>query len=68
MRSVRAAPIQQGRFRLYGIHGRTDRKNEKGGIHTHERNLNNKFSRSGFLAAFLLQCMFMIDAKEIKLL
>lgn len=37
------------------------------GIHENERNLNNKISRGGFTAAFLLQCLDVIGANEIKL-
>ncbi len=37
------------------------------GIHETERNLNNKISRGGFTAAFLLQCLEAIGEKEIRL-
>jgi hypothetical protein len=37
------------------------------GVHETERNLNNKISRGGFSAAFLLQCMLAIGSKEIRL-
>ena len=32
-----------------------------------ERNLNNKISRGGFTAAFLLQCLSAIGATEVRL-
>ncbi|MER9216017.1 DUF6471 domain-containing protein [Mesorhizobium sp. M0663] len=35
------------------------------GIHETERNLNNKISRGGFTAAFLLQCLTVIGADTI---
>lgn len=38
------------------------------GIMETDRNLNNKISRGGFTAAFLLQCLDAIGAGEIKLL
>jgi hypothetical protein len=38
------------------------------GVQENERNLNNKISRGGFSAAFLLQCMVAIDAKDIRLI
>ena len=41
---------------------------KKVGVHETERNLNNKISRGGFSAAFLLQCMLAIGAMEIRLL
>lgn len=37
------------------------------GVTETERNLNNKISRGGFSAAFLLQCMLAIEAKELRL-
>ena len=37
------------------------------GVHETERNLNNKISRGGFSAAFLLQCLEVIGAQEVKL-
>lgn len=35
------------------------------GVHETERNLNNKISRGGFSAAFLLQCLEAIGAKNV---
>jgi hypothetical protein len=37
------------------------------GVHENERNLNNKISRGGFSAAFMLQCLHAIEAKNIQL-
>ena len=37
------------------------------GVVENERNLNNKISRGGFTAAFLLQCMTAIEASELRL-
>jgi hypothetical protein len=37
------------------------------GVHETERNLNNKISRGGFSAAFLIQCLEAIGAREIRL-
>jgi Domain of unknown function (DUF6471) len=37
------------------------------GVTENERNLNNKISRGGFTAAFLLQCLEAIQASEIRL-
>ena len=36
------------------------------GIQETGRNLNNKVSRGGFTAAFLLQCLEAIGAKEVR--
>ena len=38
------------------------------GVQETERNLNNKISRGGFTAAFLLQCMMAIGAMELRIL
>ena len=37
------------------------------GVHETERNLNNKISRGGFSAAFLLQCMSAAGVQELRL-
>lgn len=37
------------------------------GVKETERNLNNKISRGGFSAAFLLQCMVAIGANEVRI-
>lgn len=37
------------------------------GVHETDRNLNNKISRGGFTAAFLLQCMTAIGSETLHL-
>ena len=37
------------------------------GVHETERNLNNKISRGGFSAAFLIQCLEAIGVREARL-
>jgi hypothetical protein len=37
------------------------------GVSENERNLNNKISRGGFTAAFLLQCLEVIGASSLRL-
>lgn len=37
------------------------------GVSENERNLNNKISRGGFTAAFLLQCLEVIGASSLQL-
>ena len=37
------------------------------GVTETERNLNNKVSRGGFSAAFLLQCLEVIGSHEVRL-
>ena len=37
------------------------------GVVENERNLNNKISRGGFTAAFLLQCLVAIGAASLRL-
>ena len=38
------------------------------GVVENERNLNNKISRGGFTAAFLLQCLMVLGSSRIELL
>lgn len=37
------------------------------GVSENERNLNNKISRGGFSAAFLLQCLRVIGTQAVRL-
>jgi hypothetical protein len=37
------------------------------GVKETDRNLNNKISRGGFTAAFLIQCLEAIGARDIRL-
>lgn len=37
------------------------------GVHENERNLNNKISRGGFTAAFLLQCLDVIGIEKLQI-
>lgn len=37
------------------------------GVHETEKNLNNKISRGGFSAAFLLQCLNVIEVSTVSL-
>lgn len=37
------------------------------GIHENERNLNNKISRGGFSASFMIQCLDSIGCHDLRL-
>ena len=37
------------------------------GVQENERNLNNKISRGGFTAAFLLQCLTVIGTHDLRI-
>lgn len=37
------------------------------GIHETERNINNKISRGGFSATFLIQCLSAIGCESVRL-
>lgn len=37
------------------------------GVSENERNLNNKISRGGFTAAFLIQCLTVIEVSSISI-
>ena len=63
-----AKRILKGELKRRGVtYAQLAEKLAKIGVHETERNLNNKISRGGFTAAFLLQCMLAIEAKELRL-
>lgn len=37
------------------------------GVQENERNLNNKISRGGFSAAFLIECLTVIGADQVRI-
>ncbi len=37
------------------------------GVHENEKNLNNKISRGGFTAAFLVQCLIAVGCRTLHL-
>lgn len=57
---------------LVGVHSRS-RRNHLGnrldaiGVTETEKNLNNKIARGGFTAAFFIQCLTAIGAKDVRL-
>jgi len=63
-----AKNILKGELKRRGVtYAQLAKKLAKIGVHETERNLNNKISRGGFSAAFLLQCMLAIEAPDIRL-
>ena len=63
-----AKNVLKGELKRRGItYAKLAERLAKIGVHETERNLNNKISRGGFSAAFLLQCMLAIEAKELRL-
>ena len=65
---TKAKNLLRGQLRLKGI--TTAQLAEKlgaMGIQETERNLNNKISRGGFTAAFFIQCLIAIGAKNVTL-
>ena len=63
-----AKNILKGELKRRGVtYAQLADKLAKIGVTETERNLNNKISRGGFSAAFLLQCMMAIEAKNINL-
>jgi len=64
-----AKNILKGELKRRGItYAQLVEKLEKIGVKETERNLNNKISRGGFSAAFFLQCLQAIEAKEVRLI
>lgn len=66
---TRAKNLLKGELKRKGVtYAQLAEKLEALGVSENERNLNNKISRGGFSAAFLIQCLAAIDAKEVKVI
>lgn len=65
---TRAKNLLKGELKRRGItYAQLAEKLAAVGVQENERNLNNKISRGGFTAAFLLQCLEAIGASSIHL-
>lgn len=65
---TRAKNLLKGELKRRGItYAGLAEKLAEIGVAENERNLNNKISRGGFTAAFLLQCMTAIEVKSLRL-
>ena len=64
----RAKNLLKGELRRNGVtYAQLAEKLAAIGVHETERNLNNKVSRGGFSAAFLMQCLDVIGVREVRL-
>lgn len=65
---TRAKNLLKGELKRRGItYAMLAEKLAEIGVSENERNLNNKISRGGFTAAFLLQCLDAIGAISLQL-
>jgi 3-mercaptopyruvate sulfurtransferase SseA len=65
---TKAKNLLKGELKRKGItYAQLAAKLEGIGVQENERNLNNKISRGGFSAAFLIQCLEVIGAKDVRL-
>lgn len=65
---TRAKNLLKGELKLRGItYAQLADRLAANGVPENERNLNNKISRGGFTAAFLLQCLEAIGAQSLRL-
>ena len=65
---TRAKNLLKGELKRKGVtYAQLAEKLADIGVHENERNLNNKISRGGFTAAFLLQCLQVIGARDVHL-
>lgn len=65
---TRAKNLLKGELKRRGVtYAQLAEKLEAIGVKENERNLNNKISRGGFTAAFLLQCLVAIEATSLRL-
>ena len=64
----RAKNLLKGELKRRGVGYRElGRETDRDGRSETERNIANKISRGGFTAAFLMQCLEAIGAKEMRL-
>ena len=65
---ARAKNLLKGELKRRGVtYAQLAEKLSAMGVAENERNLNNKISRGGFTAAFLLQCMRAIGTSALRL-
>ena len=65
---TRAKNLLKGELKRRGVtYAQLAEKLATLGVVENERNLNNKISRGGFTAAFLLQCLEAIGASSLQL-
>ena len=65
---TRAKNLLKGELKRRGLtYAQLAEKLAEIGVSENERNLNNKISRGGFTAAFLLQCLEAIGARSLLL-
>ncbi|MEC5290690.1 DUF6471 domain-containing protein [Aurantimonas sp. C2-6-R+9] len=66
--TIKAKNLLKGELKRKGVtYAQLAEKLAAMDIHENERNLNNKISRGGFSAAFLLQCLTVVGATEVRL-
>lgn len=64
---TRAKNLLKGELKRRGVtYAQLAEKLASIGVTENERNLNNKISRGGFTAAFLLQCLEAIGAETLR--
>jgi hypothetical protein len=65
---TRAKNLLKGELKRRGItYGQLAERLSELGVSETERNLNNKISRGGFTAAFMLQCLSAVGAAHVQL-
>ncbi len=65
---TRAKNLLKGELKRRGVtYAQLAEKLATVGVTENERNLNNKISRGGFSAAFMLQCLTVIGASSLRL-
>lgn len=65
---TRAKNLLKGELKRRGVtYAQLAEKLAQIGVTENERNLNNKISRGGFTAAFLLQCLEAIGSRSVQL-
>ena len=66
--TLKAKNLLKGELKRKGVtYRQLAEKLEAMGVHETERNLNNKISRGGFTAGFLVMCFEAIGVSEVRL-
>lgn len=65
---TRAKNLLKGELKRRGItYAQLAERLSEIGVQENERNLNNKISRGGFTAAFMIQCLVSIGCRDVRL-
>jgi len=66
--TLKAKNLLKGELKRKGVtYRQLAERLEAMGAHENERNLNNKISRGGFTAGFLIMCLEAIEVRDVRI-